>query len=136
MALKITYRNVVRVAAFIGAAALIVIGIRFLLWPAAAASFFGMGFAPATYEYHYAIALRDLWLGLLLAALAWRQDWWGIAVWFGLATLVCASDSAIAFSASGQVGSVAFHLACAALSAIVAALAWREHMRWAKRKVA
>lgn len=101
------------------------IGIRFLLQPEAAATFFGIdrrdpGFAP-----HAAIALRDLWLGLLVIAFALLKDWRAVALWLGLATLVCFGDAVIAMTSSGRWVSVAFHGASGLFCGILATLAWR-----------
>ncbi len=125
----IRWSDVVRAAAFVGAAALVVIGLRFLLWPVPAAWFFGMALAPASFEYHYAIALRDLWLGALLLVPAWRGDMRSIALWFGLAAPVCFGDAWIAASASGRAGPVAFHVASGLAASLVAALAWQQARR-------
>jgi len=101
------------------------IGVRFLLQPESAASFFGIdprnpGFAP-----HAAIALRDLWLGLLLVAFTVLRDWRAVALWLGLATLVCFGDAAIAASSSGRALSIAFHSGSGLFCGILAPLAWR-----------
>ena len=102
------------------------IGIRFLLQPEPAANFFGIdrhdpGFAP-----HAAIALRDLWLGLLVIAFALLKDWRAVALWLGLATLVCFGDAIIAATSSGRWVSVAFHSGSGLFCAGLAALAWRS----------
>jgi len=102
-----------------------IIGLRFLLQPESAANFFGIdrrspGFAP-----HAAIALRDLWLGLLLIALAVLRDWRAVALWLGLATLVCFGDAAIAAVSSGRAVSIAFHGGSGLFCGILATLAWR-----------
>jgi uncharacterized membrane protein YfcA len=101
------------------------IGIRFLLQPEPAATFFGIdrhnpGFAP-----HAAIALRDLWLGLLMIAFAVLRDWRAVALWLSLATLVCFGDAVIAAASSGRWISVAFHSASGLFCGAVAAYAWR-----------
>lgn len=101
------------------------IGVRFLLQPESAASFFGIdrrnpGLAP-----HAAIALRDLWLGLLLVAFAVLRDWRAVALWLGLATLVCFGDAFIAGLSSGRPLSIAFHSGSGLFCGILATLAWR-----------
>ena len=105
------------------------IGLRFLLAPEAAATFFGIdrrnpGFAP-----HAAIALRDLWLGLLLVAFALLRDWRAVALWLGLATLVCFGDAAIAATSSGWWVSVAFHTGSGLFCGVLATAAWRTACR-------
>lgn len=104
---------------------LALIGLRFLLQPEPAATFFGIdrrapGFAP-----HAAIALRDLWLGLLVVAFAVLADWRAVALWLGLATLVCFGDALIAATSSGRWVSVAFHVGSGLFCGCLAAGAWR-----------
>ncbi|MCL4767255.1 MAG: DUF4267 domain-containing protein [Hyphomicrobiaceae bacterium] len=101
------------------------IGIRFLLQPEPAATFFGIdrrdpGFAP-----HAAIALRDLWLGLLVVAFAMLRDWCAVALWLGMATLVCFGDALIAATSSGRWVSVAFHSGSGLFCGALASMAWR-----------
>lgn len=102
-----------------------VIGVRFLIAPETAATFFGIdrrnpGFAP-----HAAIALRDLWLGLLVVIFAILRDWRAVALWLVLATLVCFGDALIAASSSGRWVSVAFHSASGLFCGALANAAWR-----------
>ena len=101
------------------------IGIRFLLQPEPAATFFGIdrrnpGFAP-----HAAIALRDLWLGLLVIAFAVLRDWRAVGLWLSLATLVCFGDALIAATSSGRWVSAAFHSGSGLFCGVLAAFAWR-----------
>ena len=101
------------------------IGVRFLIAPEAAATFFGIdrrnpGFAP-----HAAIALRDVWLGLLVVAFAVLRDWRAVALWLGLATLVCFGDAMIAATSSGRWVSVAFHSSSGLFCGALATAAWR-----------
>jgi hypothetical protein len=101
------------------------IGIRFLLQPEPAATFFGIdrrnpGFAP-----HAAIALRDLWLGLLVIAFAVLRDWRAVGLWLSLATLVCFGDALIAATSSGRWVSVAFHSGSGLFCGVLATFAWR-----------
>lgn len=101
------------------------IGMRFLLAPEAAATFFGIdrrdpGFAP-----HATIALRDLWLGLLMVVFAVLRDWRAVGLWLGLATLVCFGDALIAATSSGRWVSVAFHSGSGLFCGVLAASAWR-----------
>ncbi len=101
------------------------IGVRFLVSPGPAAFFFGIdknapGFAP-----HAAIGLRDLWLGALLVVFAVLRDWRAVALWLGLAMLVCFSDSLIAATSSGRMWSVVFHVASGVFCGVLAWFAWR-----------
>ncbi len=110
-------------------AVLSLIGVRFLLQPESAATFFGIdrrdpGFAP-----HAAIALRDLWLGLLVIVFAVLRDWRAVALWLVLATLVCFGDAGIAATSSGRWVSVAFHSGSGLFCAGLAAFAWRQARR-------
>jgi len=108
--------------AFTGLAGLIltVIGIRFLFWPEAAARFFGVGAHPAGTEMHAVVALRDLWLGLMLLALAACRQWQAMAIWFGLGALVCFGDAALVANTTAKAQGVAFHvvsgIACVAIA--------------------
>ena len=110
-------------------AVLSLIGVRFLLQPESAATFFGIdrrdpGFAP-----HAAIALRDLWLGLLVIVFAVLRDWRAVALWLVLATLVCFGDAGIAATSSGRWVSVAFHSGSGLFCAGLAAFASRQARR-------
>jgi hypothetical protein len=108
---------------------LFVIGVRFLAVPQSAARFFGIGGQQLSFDMHYVIALRDLWLALLLVVLALSRDWRGLALWFGLGALVCVGDSWIAATSSGRTLSVAFHLASGVFCALLAAACWKEARR-------
>ena len=86
------------------------IGLRFLFVPLSAAAFFGIDNTAPGLAPHAVIALRDLWLGLLLIAFAVLRQWKAMSLWLGLGALVCFGDSAIAFVSSGQLLSVGFHV--------------------------
>ena len=107
--------------AAIGGAALVIIGARFFFWPDLAARFFGIAPRPQGTELHTAVALRDIWLGLLALAFAYLRDWRALALWFGCGTLVCFGDAALVANATGKPQAIVFHtlagLACAALAA-------------------
>ncbi len=92
-----------------GGLLLAVIGIRFLLVPESAARTFGIATPPAGYEMHYLIGLRDIWLGLLAAALAALHQWRAVMLWSGMGAIVCFADSGIAGMSSGKLPQVAFH---------------------------
>lgn len=99
---------------------LALIGVRFALDPQNAATFFGIDRNAPGFSPHYAIALRDIWLGGLAIAFAWTRQWGSLGLWFALAALVCFGDAAIAASSSGRWVSMAFHTAsgvfCAAMA--------------------
>lgn len=116
--------KVVRTLALATGVVLALIGVRFLLQPEAAATFFGIdrrapGFAP-----HYAIALRDLWLGALLIVFAALEDWRAVALWLGFGALVCFGDALLATLSSGRWVSIAFHAGSGVFCAGLAAAAW------------
>lgn len=108
---------------------LLFIGLRFLLVPQKAAFFFGI--APAASdsapELSYVIGLRDIWLALLVLALAGLGDWRGLAFWLGLGAGVCFGDAAIAAYSSGRALSVGFHLASGLYCGVLALVCWREY---------
>ena len=114
----------------IGGALLTVIGIRYLLVPKSAAFTFGLAEPPVGFELHYLVGLRNVWLGLLAIGFAALRQWRALALWFGLGTLVCFADAAIAASSSGELPQVAFHagsgIACLALTVFILRIARRE----------
>src|SRR5688572_2041574 len=113
----------------LGGVLLTVIGIRYLLVPQSAARTFGVPGRPAGFELHYIVGLRNVWLGLLAIAFAALREWRALALWFAAATVVCFGDGVIAAISTGGVPQVAFHFACGAASAVLAALCWRVARR-------
>jgi hypothetical protein len=113
-----------------GGLLLTVIGIRYLIVPKSAAFTFGLSDPPGAYDLHYIIGVRNIWLGLMAIGLAALHQWRGLALWFGLATIVCFADAGIAASSSGELPQVAFHagsgLACLILTVLVMGAARRE----------
>lgn len=110
---------------------LVVIGLRFLLIPEKAARFFGImsGGSDAAHWLSYVIGLRDIWLGLLVMALAVAGDWRGMALWLGLGVFVCLGDAAIASAASGRPLSVGFHLISGVYCGALAMACWHKQRR-------
>jgi hypothetical protein len=108
---------------------LLVIGIRFIAVPQSAARFFGIGEPPAPFDFHYVVALRDIWLALLLISLAVLREWRAVALWLFLGAFVCAGDGWIAAGSSGRLASVLFHLVSGAFCAVLAAACWRQARR-------
>jgi len=104
--------------------ALLIIGIRFLVVPQQAARFFGVGATPASFELHRIIALRDIWLALMLIGLAALREWRALALCLGLGALVCLGDSLIVLASTAWPGPIAFHLASGAYCGVVAWAAW------------
>ncbi|HXF54464.1 MAG TPA: DUF4267 domain-containing protein [Hyphomicrobiaceae bacterium] len=109
--------------------ALFVIGIRFIVVPQSAARLFGLAGGAASFELHYVIGVRDLWLALVVIGLALFREWRGLALWLGFGAAVCVADGAIAASSSARAGPIAFHLASGVLCAVLAVACWREARR-------
>jgi hypothetical protein len=101
------------------------IGIRFIVDPDVAATFFGIGQGTYRTSFHHVIAVRDIWLGVLAIALAALKEWRALALWLGLGTLVCFADAGIAAAGSGRFLSLAFHLGSGVLLAVLTGAAWR-----------
>jgi uncharacterized protein DUF4267 len=112
-----------------GGALLTLIGIRYVLVPQSAASMFGVPPRPAGFELHYAVGLRNIWLGLLAMAFAALREWRALALWFAAAVAVCFADGLIVATSTGSVPQVAFHLGCGLASAVLAVLCWRASRR-------
>ncbi len=107
------------VVCVVAGVALVVIGVRFALWPESAARAFGVAPRPTGTELHTIVALRDLWLGLMVLAFAAWRDWRALALWCALGTLVCFADAAVVASATAKPHALAFHVisgfGCAAM---------------------
>ena len=114
----------------VGGAMLTVIGIRYLLVPTSAAITFGVAVPATGAEFHYIIGLRNVWLGLLAIGFAILREWRALTLWFGLGTVVCFADAAIAATSSGKLPQVAFHVsagvACLALAFVIPRVTRRE----------
>jgi hypothetical protein len=114
----------------IGGVLLTVIGIRYLLVPKSAAFTFGVAEPPAGSELHYIIGLRNVWLGLLAMGFAALREWRALMLWFGMGTVVCFADAAIAATSSGELPQVAFHVGagvvCLALTFVIPRVTRRE----------
>ena len=106
--------------------AMLVIGFRFLSVPQQAARFFGIGSPPGPFDLHYVVALRDLWVGFLLAGLVGLREWRALALCLGLGSLVCLGDAIIVASSSGSTAAIAFHSASGVYCAVVAWMAARR----------
>lgn len=119
-------RRQLKVLAMAAGLALLVIGIRFLVVPERAAAFFGIGRLPGPHDLHYVIALRDLWLALLLIALALMEEWRALAVALALGALVCFGDSAIVAGSSGRALAIAFHVGSGVFCALLAWACWHR----------
>lgn len=106
--------------------ALLVIGVRFFAVPHQAARFFGLATPPGQFDLHYVVALRDLWLALMLIGLAALREWRALSLSLGLGALVCFADAAIVASSSGRGSAIAFHVAS---GIYCATLAYASHSR-------
>jgi hypothetical protein len=118
-------KRVVLTVGLIGGLLLAVIGFRYLVVPQSAARTFGVPGHPTGFELHYIVGLRNLWLGLLAAALALLREWRALALWFTGAVAVCFADALVAATSTGGVPQVAFHVGCGIASSFLAALCWR-----------
>ena len=113
----------------VAGAALLIIGARLLLVPQSAARFFGIAPPSASFELHYVVALRDLWLAILVIGLAVWKAWRGLALWFGLGALVCLGDGSITAASSGRLGAILFHTSAGVFCALLAAACLLEARR-------
>lgn len=128
-AARVVPRKVVLGAALITGIVLVGIGLRFLFDPTTAATFFGVSRTSPGFALHQAVALRDIWLGLLAVAFALLRDWRSLALWLALGAIVCFGDAWIAASSSQRWVSVTFHLASGALCLALAVLCWSHACR-------
>jgi hypothetical protein len=102
------------------------IGLRFGFVPRSAARFFGLDTPASPAHLHQVVAVRDLWLGALLIALAVLREWRAVALWLGLASLACFSDALIVADATGWMRSILFHMAAGVFCMGLAVGCWRE----------
>ena len=109
--------------------ALLVIGIRFLVVPHQAARFFGISAPPGPFDLHQVIALRDIWLAMLIIGLAGFREWRALGLCLGLGAVVCLGDAVIVFWSSGRGSAMAFHLASGVYCGILAWVAWKAAAR-------
>jgi len=118
-------KRFVLAAGLLGGALLAVIGVRYLMVPQSAARTFGVPGHPAGFELHYIIGLRNLWLAVMAAAFALLREWRALTLWFAGAVVVCFADALIAYTSTGRIPQVAFHLGCGIASSVLAVLCWR-----------
>lgn len=109
--------------------ALLAIGIRFLLVPHQASRFFGISVPPGPFDLHRVIALRDIWLALLLIVLAAMREWRALGICLGLGALVCLGDAAIVVWSSGRLSAIAFHLASGGYCGALGWAVWKTAQR-------
>jgi hypothetical protein len=109
--------------------ALALIGVRFALVPRSAARFFGIDTPTAPADLHYVVALRDIWLGLIIVVLALWRDWRAVALWLGLGAVVCFADALIIAHATAWIGPMLFHVASGIYCTTLGLACWREHSR-------
>ena len=105
---------------------LFVIGVRFLVVPEDAADFFGVEGTTAPFHLHGVIALRDLWLAVLLIGFGMWRDWRALALTLSSGALVCFADSSIVARAGGPIEAIGFHAISGCFCALVAWNAWRR----------
>ncbi len=106
--------------------ALTLIGMRFGLVPRSAARFFGIDTPSAPAHLHYVIAVRDIWLGLLIIALALLRDWRAMALWLAFGAVVCFADVLIVANATAWIGPMLFHVASGTYCGALGVACWRE----------
>jgi hypothetical protein len=113
--------------AIVAGLALTLIGVRFGLVPRSAARFFGVDTPAAPVHLHYVVALRDIWLGLLIIVFAVLCDWRALALWLALGTVVCFADALIVANATAWIWPILFHIASGLYCAALGFACWREH---------
>ena len=106
---------------------LFVIGVRFGVVPDDAADFFGLDTTGGPHHLHYVVAVRDLWLAVLLIGFGVWRDWRALALTLAPGALVCFADSLIVARATGWPEAVAFHAVSGCFCTWLAWLCWR---RW------
>jgi hypothetical protein len=106
--------------------ALMLIGVRFALAPRSAARFFGLDTPSTPAHLHYVIAVRDIWLGLLVIAFAVCRDWRPLALWLAFGAVVCFADVLIVANATAWIGPMLFHTSSGTYCAVLGAACWRE----------
>lgn len=109
--------------------ALALIGVRFGFVPRSAARFFGIDAPAEAPHLHYVIALRDIWLGLLIIVFALWRDWRALAMWLAFGAVVCFVDAVVVAFATAWIWSVLFHIASGTYCAALGIACWREHVR-------
>ena len=104
---------------------LLVIGVRFVLWPEAATRTFGLAGKPPAAALNAIIGLRDIWLAGRALAFAALREWRALALWLLLGAAVCLGDALIV-AAHGPPhagpAALAFH---GASGVFCAGLGWR-----------
>jgi len=109
--------------------ALAFIGVRFGLVPRSATRFFGIDAPASPAHLHYVIALRDIWLGLLLIVVALLCDWRSMALWLAFGAAVCFADAVIVAKATAWTGPLFFHVMSGIYCAALAIMCWGEARR-------
>lgn len=109
--------------------ALLVIGIRFATVPNHAGRFFGLAPVPGPFDLHHVVALRDIWIALLVIGLAALREWRALSLCLGLGALVCLGDSVIVARSSGSVSAMIFHVASGLYCGGVALALWKHASR-------
>lgn len=108
---------------------LLLIGLRFAIVPRSAARFFGLDTPSTPAHLHYVVAVRDIWLALLVIVLAGLREWRALALWLGFGAFACFTDAAIVAHATGWMRAIVFHIACGLFCLGLATFCWRETSR-------
>jgi hypothetical protein len=121
--------RVILVVCLLGGVMLAIIGARYFIRPEHAARTFGVPDRPSGHELYHIIGLRNLWLGLLAIAFAALREWRALALWFGLAVVVCFADAVIVATSTGRLPQLAFHVGCGLACIGLAVACWRRASR-------
>lgn len=101
--------RVVAYGVFIGTV-LAVIGVRFVFWPEAAASTFGLADDALAGGFNHVIGFRDLWLGGLAIVFALQRAYVPLFWWLLGAACVCLGDAIVVAGNDGPWTSITFHV--------------------------
>lgn len=118
-----------RALAVLAGLLLLIIGLRFLIWPLAAQHSFGLGKGDPGMGLHQAVGLRDLWLALLAIAFVWSKNWPALALWFAFGAAVCLGDAVIVAAEGARWPYIGFHVGSGIFCATLAALCFKASQR-------
>ena len=111
---------------FVIPAAIIGIGINFILNPVGASTAYGIPMHdPAAFPFMWIKGIRDIFSGLVVLTFLWRGDRRTTAILFALAILIPIGDGLVILSHLGFAPSVYIHWGTALYMAIVAAFLLR-----------
>ena len=112
---------------FVIPAAIIGIGINFILNPVGASTAYGIPMHdPATFPFMWIKGIRDIFSGLVVLTFLWRGDRRTTAILFALAIFIPIGDGLVILSHLGFAPSVYIHWGTALYMMIVAAFLLRK----------